>query len=275
MRVLKIFCVLACLSCVADFISIVHKMYSPQTGSIAPEHGIVNMCLSFVGAAIYGAEFYGIHKKARFAWNLGWVILATTFTAFLLAALRVPEIDHPWVAFAAVMVGASCVLAYWGVWWKRQKDYFTGLSPSASNRGKKDLAVVFCISALVIAAFTLLSGSTSKDQEIANQAVAHFHEQLGAEQYVAIYDAADETLRRTTSGPDFVNLLRAVHQTLGAVQYAAPKRIVFQMAQGTTRLDYDTTFAWGTGREQFVWQIRDNQAVLHSYRINSKSLANK
>jgi hypothetical protein len=275
MRVLKIFCLLACLSCVADIISTIHRIYSPQPGSISTEHGILKICLSFAGAVIYGAEFYGIHKKARFAWNLGWVILAATFAEFLVAALRVSEIDHPRVAFAAVMVGASCVLVYWGFWWKRQEGYFTAQSSPNPSAGKKELALVFGISALVIAAFTLLSGSTSKNQQVADRAVAHFHEQLAAEQYVEIYEEADETLRETTSEADFVNMLQSIHQTLGVVRDSVPTRIVFQMARRTTRLDYVTTFERGNGREQFVWQIRDNQAALHSYRIDSKSLAKK
>jgi hypothetical protein len=277
MRVLKVFCVFVCLSCVVRFVVMIHRLYSPQTGSTATGHGILAMTWPLVTAFIFALEFYGIHKKARFAWHLGWIILAATLMGFLVsggaAALRVPENDDPWAAFAAVMVGGSLVLAYWAFWWKRQKDYFRAPSPPIPNAGSKELAAVLGISVLVFAAFTSLPRLTAKNEEHANQAVKQFHEQLAAGQYNAIYDGADETLRRITSEPDFVNLLQSVHQTLGAVQNSVPRRTVFQLAQGTVRLDYDTTFVRGTGREQFVWQIKDNQAILDSYRVDSRELA--
>ena len=72
-----------------------------------------------------------------------------------------------------------------------------------------------------------------------------------------------------------MKLLQGVHQALGTVQDSVPKGVVFQLAQGTIRLDYDTTFARGTGRGQFVWQVRNDEAILYSYRIDSRDLAGK
>lgn len=277
MRVLKVFCVLVCLSCVARFAVIIHRIHSAQTGSTATEHSISAMIWLLVTAFVFGLEFYGIHTKEKFAWHLGWIILAATLLRFLISggsdALGVPENDHPWVAFAAVMVGVILVCAYWGFWWKRQKDYFRAQAPTIPNAGRKELAVILCISVLVFAAFTLLPLLTSKNEEHANQAVKQFREQLAAGQYSAIYDGADEKLHRTTSESDFVNRLQSVNQTLGAVQNSVPKGIEFQMAQGTIRLDYDTTFARGTGRERFVWQIKNDQAILDSYHVDSRQLA--
>jgi hypothetical protein len=107
---------------------------------------------------------------------------------------------------------------------------------------------------------------------LAQHAVDLFHSQLDSERYSAIYQAADARLKETTSEPSFVKLLQGVHQTLGAVQNSAQQRTIFQLAQGTIRVDYDTNFARGAGREQFVWQIKDNQAILDAYRIDSKDL---
>jgi len=261
----------------ARFAVMIHRIYSPQTGSTATEHSISAMIWLLVTAFVFGLEFYGIHKKERFAWHLGWIILAATLLRFVFsggsAALRVPANDDPWVAFAAVMVGVFLVWAYWAFWWKRQNDYFGAQSPTIPNAGRKELAVILGISVLVFAAFMLLPRLTSKNEEHANQAVKQFHEQLAAGQYHAIYDGADEVLHSTNSESDFVNRLQSVHQTLGAVQNSVPKRIVFQLAQGTICLDYDTTFARGTGREQFVWQMRNDQAILDSYRVDSRELA--
>lgn len=102
-----------------------------------------------------------------------------------------------------------------------------------------------------------------------------FHSQLDSEEYSAIYQAAGASMKKATSEADFVKLLQDVHQTLGAVQNSVPKGTVFEMAQGTIRLDYDTIFARGSGRERFVWEFSDNRAFLSSYKIYSKELATK
>jgi hypothetical protein len=221
-------------------------------------------------------EFYGIHAKAVFAWKLGWVILTAGFLRFLVvggsSALQVPETDHPWVAFGAVMVCSSVVAVYWSFWWKRQKDYFAAQSPAIPKTGTKELAVVLCI------VVGLISGPVAKYHELGNQAVKQFHEQLAAGQYVAIYDAADETLRESTSKSDFVNLLQSVHEKLGDVQdlNSSWKGVAFHGGKrATIALYFDTKFTNGTGAEQFVWQEHDNHLTLSRYQIKSKVLDSK
>ena len=232
-------------------------------------------------AFVFGLEFYGIHTKEKFAWHLGWIILAATLLRFLISggsdALGVPENDHPWVAFAAVMVGVILVCAYWGFWWKRQKDYFRAQAPTIPNAGRKELAVILCISVLVFAAFTLLPLLTSKNEEHANQAVTNNSANSSPRDSTAQSTMAQtRSLDTTTSESDFENRLQSVNQTLGAVQNSVPKGIEFQMAQGTIRLDGDyITFARGTGRERFVWQIKNDQAILDSYHVDSRQLAKR
>src|SRR5277367_613588 len=101
--------------------------------------------------------------------------------------------------------------------------------------------------AVLLAVCTFLSGCASESQNLslAQHAVDLFHSQLDSERYSAIYQAADARLKETTSEPSFVKLLQGVHQTLGAVQNSTQKRTIFQLAQGTMRLDYDTDFARG------------------------------
>ena len=82
--------------------------------------------------------------------------------------------------------------------------------------------MVFCIVALVFAGITLISGPVAKYHKLGHQAVKQFHEQFASGQYVEIYDAADETLRETTSKSDFVNLLQSVHEKLGDVESVNP-----------------------------------------------------
>jgi len=279
MRVLKVFCVIVCLVSAGRFVAIVHGIRLSQADSMLTTHSVIGMVGLLVIVLVYAVEFYGIHTKALFAWKLGWGILAATFLQFVLlggsSALKVPETDHPWVALVAVVVVGSLVALYWSLWWKRQKDYFTAQSPTIPSKGTKELVGVLCLAALAFAALTLFSRQTAKYQEPANQAVKQFHEQLAAEQYAAIYDGADETLRRTITESDFVNSLQSVHQKLGNVQDLNLSSTVIAWQGGgkkSIRLTYDTKFAYGTGTEQFVWQDHDNRVTLARYEIKSKAL---
>jgi hypothetical protein len=281
MRVLKIICALGCLFSAARFVQAIHGMHSAQTGSMVID-GTLGMIWLLVMALIYAVEFYGIHTKAPFAWKLGWGILAATFLQFLVlggsSALKLPEADYPWVAFASVVVGGSLVAIYWGFWWNRQKNYFTPQSRMIPNTRTKELAAVLCISAVVLAVLTLLSGPAARNTKLANQAVKQFHDQLDAGQYAVIYDGADETLRETTSESDFVNLLQSVHQKLGNVQdlNLSGTGIAWHGGQGVTiSLIYDTKFTHGTGNERFVWQNHDNRVTLGRYHIKSNVLTSK
>ena len=170
------------------------------------------------------------------------------------------------------------VAVYWGFWWKHQKDYFAAQPPVVPKTGPKELAVVLGIAALVLAGVGLISGPIARYHELGNQAVKQFHEQLAAGQYVAIYDAADETLRESTSKSDFVNLLQSVREKLGDVQDLNPswKGIAFHGGQrATIALYFDTKFTNGTGTEHFVSQKDGNRLTLSRYQIKSKVLDSK
>jgi hypothetical protein len=134
-----------------------------------------------------------------------------------------------------------------------------------------------CVMAGLFAICVLLPGCASeeRDLKLAKRAVDVFHSQLDSEQYSSIYQATGSEMKEVTSEPNFEERLQRAHQTLGAVQDSVPKGVEFQLAQGTIRLDYDTTFARGSGREQFVWKVTDGQAILYGYRIDSRDLEKK
>ena len=282
MRIAKIACVLVCVFSLAAFTATIRGIRSPLAGSLFTGHGILAGIGLLVVALMCAIEFYGIHKKALFAWKLGWGILIAGFLQFLVvggsSVLQAPKTDYSWVAFGAVMVGGSVAAVRWGFWWNRQKDYFAAQSSVAPRTGTEELAVVLGIAALVLVGIGLISGPVAKYHELGNKAVREFHEQLAAGQYVAIYDAADETLRECTAKSDFVNLLQSVHDKLGDVQDLNPswKGIAFHGGQGATiALHFDTKFRNGTGTEQFVWQEHDNRLTLSRYQIKSKVLDSK
>lgn len=130
--------------------------------------------------------------------------------------------------------------------------------------------------ALILLVLSVLSSCGSgKNMKIATKGVEEFHTQLNSEEYQSIYAVADENLQKTTAEGDFVALLQAVHKKLGNVQTS--KRSNFQIGMSTGQgtvvtLVYQTTFDQGSGTEQFLWHMRDNQPLLLGYHINSNAL---
>jgi len=126
--------------------------------------------------------------------------------------------------------------------------------------------------------FLVASCGSTKNIEIAEKGVVQFHTELDSEQYAVIYAAADEGLRKATTEADFTHLLQSVHRKLGRVEYARLLNFGDGFFTGQGRvitIIYDTTFAGGTGTEQFVWHIRENRLVLFGYHINSNALFEK
>ncbi|HTU32771.1 MAG TPA: DUF4019 domain-containing protein [Candidatus Acidoferrum sp.] len=128
------------------------------------------------------------------------------------------------------------------------------------------------------ALFVCSCGSMTKDTTLAKEAVVGFHAQLDSGQYTVLYEAADPKLHSITSEPDFVKFLDAVHRKLGAVRGSNLQnwRAGWYAGQGTTIvLTYNTSFAAGSGTEQFTWHIDNNRALLYGYHINSADLIEK
>jgi hypothetical protein len=283
MRVFKILCALVCLSCIARFILYFHAIHPPQVGSAGGGQSIFAASSALGGALLFAIELYGLHKRALFAWILGWVILAATFVNFLSVASysilkTVPKADHPWVAIAATMVMSSLVALYWGVWWSRQKAYFASQSLSSSGTRRKELVAVVCVSALAFAGMMFLSSRAGEYVALATPAVNQFHEEVASERYRAIYDAADVALRNRTTESDFVNLLRSVRESLGNVEVS--KLSLTNIAwhgkhSATISLIYYTTFVRGTATERFLWEDRDGRLTLARYQIFSAALPNQ
>jgi hypothetical protein len=145
---------------------------------------------------------------------------------------------------------------------------------SCRNLPMQQMRYVF---ALLCGMCFLLSscGSSAKNVELAQQSVEQFHSQLDSEHFTALYAASDEKLHQAATETDFVKLLDAVHRKLGNVQRSNLRNtgIAWFAGQGATvTLVYETKFAQGTGIEKFVWHIKDNNASLYGYHINSNEL---
>jgi hypothetical protein len=80
---------------------------------------------------IAAALGYGIHKRARMAWKLGWILMILAYVRLVLSVVyhswRYEKIsDFPGYELPIMLVSVTglIVFAYWGNWWKRQKGYF-------------------------------------------------------------------------------------------------------------------------------------------------------
>jgi len=133
------------------------------------------------------------------------------------------------------------------------------------------------ISLLVLFAL-LFAGSTScsltKGKGIAEAAVVQFHKQFNAEQFHDIYAQADDGFKKEVNEADLTELLQAVHRKLGTVKQAnAASWGVNATPTGTmATLTYDVEFSEGKGREQFVYHVTGDKALLYHYNVNSPLL---
>jgi hypothetical protein len=145
MRVFKVVLVIFLIMNLFSFLSALRRTRSPESnGSVVVYNGkfgtVVRrqgpslsgpmaIAISLISAAIWAGALYGTHKRAPLTWELGWVVFAAEFLIVewqLLASIsKIPKTDDPWVAFAAVSIAFSLVTAYWGLWWNRQRSYFT------------------------------------------------------------------------------------------------------------------------------------------------------
>ena len=133
---------------------------------------------------------------------------------------------------------------------------------------------------LILLAVLLAAGnscSLTKGKGIAEAAVVQFHNQFNALQFHEIYSQADDGFKKAASEADFITLLEAVHRKLGTVKQSNPAGWgINATPQGTmATLGYDVEFSEGKGREQFVFHISGDKALLYNYNVNSPLLITK
>jgi hypothetical protein len=128
---------------------------------------------------------------------------------------------------------------------------------------------------LALAAVMLLAAcSSGQDINLAEAGVAHFREQMTAQQFDQIYSEAADDLKKTTTQEAMTRLLGAVEHKLGAVKSASRNAwsVNFNASGTSVTLKYKTAFEHGSGEETFAFRISGGKALLAGYHINSNEL---
>ncbi|MEA2999537.1 MAG: hypothetical protein QOH04_2848 [Sphingomonadales bacterium] len=128
---------------------------------------------------------------------------------------------------------------------------------------------------LLLATLLILAAcSPGAEVPAAERAAASFHAQLDAGRFTAIYAAASEEMKRTTSQQDLVRLLEAVHARLG--RFRGGRTAGWNDSRTTAgrfvTIDYAATYETGAAQENFVFRIDGGRAVLAGYHVDSKAL---
>lgn len=136
------------------------------------------------------------------------------------------------------------------------------------------MRVISLMAAVVVA---LLCGGCKdmlKGHEQGAKGVEEFHKLYNAEKYAEIFTAADPDFGKSITLPDFKKFLEAVHRKLGPVQSSVEDGWRVNSLNGKTYvlLSEKTEFEKGEAVESFTFIMRDGQALLYNYNVNSRAL---
>lgn len=138
MRIFKLICVVFCAWSLVSALRGAYEIYAAAgINTSAIKGSLLDTILSIVSTAFWTVAFYGVYKRSVLAWKLGWVAIGAFFVEFvavgLVSTARLPRVDSPTIASAAVIVLAMLAALFAGLWWNRQKGYFDTGETKASK----------------------------------------------------------------------------------------------------------------------------------------------
>ncbi len=131
---------------------------------------------------------------------------------------------------------------------------------------------LLALAVLVIAVLVMTVGrNLYRKYNICRSAVVRFHQHMDHVEYEAIYNEATPDFRNAATKDAELGVLRLVHDKMGTFEKMTPLGFhVNANIKGTfANQVYETHFAMGTGQEQFVWRLENNNALLVSYHVDS------
>ncbi len=125
------------------------------------------------------------------------------------------------------------------------------------------------IAVLLLCCVLLASCGFRKSRSLAEQGVTEFHRLFNREQYEAIYDQSDDSMKKSISRQDFVSYLRDIHSRLGNTRKTTTSGFAVNASPGqaaNVELVQETEFDQGAAQERFLWLVKGGRAVLLGYR---------
>lgn len=110
----------------ASSISGIQSIHTGQSGTVITYWHAYGRLLALAYAAVFGLAFYGIYRRYRIVWKIGFIVCWLGAAIFVFRAWQL-LLSQPygWIAAAAVTVVAPFAALYWANWWRRQKGWFT------------------------------------------------------------------------------------------------------------------------------------------------------
>jgi hypothetical protein len=166
MRVLMTLLILSCLFCIVSAVTGIQAFEAgSRGGAVVIYHQGYGRLYTLVAAGLFAVAFYGVYRRSPIVWKLGWFFLFAGAADFVFEAwLGLIHQPYGWVGALGATVGVVAVTTYWGIWWKRHREYFTpggppaGWSPDLTplrwfSIGMVALALAFILAALAMSAF--------------------------------------------------------------------------------------------------------------------------
>jgi hypothetical protein len=139
---------------------------------------------------------------------------------------------------------------------------------------KKVLIVIVVFLGLAGAGIYKLVGTFSRAGERGDAAVAAFHRDYNAQNIAAIHSGATPAFRTAAPLEKFTQFSGMLHQKLGDWKSGDRTGINLKNYNGkkTMELTYNSTFANGSGTEEFVLDYNGAEPLLISYNVKSTAL---
>lgn len=124
---------------------------------------------------------------------------------------------------------------------------------------------------LVLSAAPSGCGGLFQGRELAQAEVAAMHERFNGRDFAGIYASTSQGFRRETSPEEFRRTLTTLRDRLGAViaTQTTHSRVQIRNFESHVLLIQQTKYVRGRARESFAFVIRDGEARLDGYEIDS------
>jgi len=159
MRVLMALLILGCLACLVSAVTGIQALEAgSRTGTVISYHHGYGRLYAVAAAVFFAVAFYGVYRRFPIVWKLGWIFLVAGTADFIVEAwLGLIHRPYGWVGALAATLGGLAMLAYWGIWWQRHREYFTPEGPPPGWAPDLSLLRWFAIGMVVLTLIAIVA----------------------------------------------------------------------------------------------------------------------